>query len=434
MAIFGDCRTDAAQKTEEELRPKVRFPKKVKYHRGEATIYGKTPKYKLYRVAYYMGGTRLWGHFKSFADAKDFAEKKAKEISDGQRSANLTSSEALDSLAALDRLEAFRLKSGRNLTLLGAVSQLVEQLERLEGKSLSEVVDGYLKHEVMVKREKLKTAVEEFIKNRQPRTEPKDGERPQTSSEYERHVAAWLTHFADSLSGSAVCDITKDHLTLYMRNFDQLSAKSRNDRRNTIKMFLTWAVKRDYLSVTHRLFEAEGMANEKVEASDIEFYTPGELDTLLTGSGEEFVPVIALGCLAGLRMAEIMRLDWSDVWRIQGHIEISARNAKTRQRRLIDMCPRLEALLAPYRNNAGKIWKGIPNRFYVEFPGILKGLKVPMRRNGFRHGFVTYHFALHANENLTAKLAGNSPAMIHAHYKGLATKSDAEKWFNGSPM
>jgi len=34
---------------------------------------------------------------------------------------------------------------------------------------------------------------------------------------------------------------------------------------------------------------------------------------------------------------------------------------------------------------------------------------------------------------LTAAQAGNSPAMIHAHYKGLATKAEAEKWFNVNP-
>jgi len=34
---------------------------------------------------------------------------------------------------------------------------------------------------------------------------------------------------------------------------------------------------------------------------------------------------------------------------------------------------------------------------------------------------------------MTALQAGNSPAMIHAHYKGLATKAEAEKWFNVLP-
>jgi hypothetical protein len=31
-------------------------------------------------------------------------------------------------------------------------------------------------------------------------------------------------------------------------------------------------------------------------------------------------------------------------------------------------------------------------------------------------------------------MAGNSPAMIHAHYKGLATKAEAEKWFGVRPQ
>jgi hypothetical protein len=50
-----------------------------------------------------------------------------------------------------------------------------------------------------------------------------------------------------------------------------------------------------------------------------------------------------------------------------------------------------------------------------------------------RHSFCSFHFVLHANENLTAAQAGNSPAMIHAHYKGLATKAEAEKWFAVAP-
>ena len=62
-----------------------------------------------------------------------------------------------------------------------------------------------------------------------------------------------------------------------------------------------------------------------------------------------------------------------------------------------------------------------------------KTSELTRKTNGLRHAFCTYHFALHANENLTAQQAGNSPAMIHAHYKGLATKAEAEKWFNVRP-
>ena len=36
-------------------------------------------------------------------------------------------------------------------------------------------------------------------------------------------------------------------------------------------------------------------------------------------------------------------------------------------------------------------------------------------------------------EDVEAAQSGNSPAMIHAHYKGVATKAEAEKWFNVLP-
>ena len=69
-----------------------------------------------------------------------------------------------------------------------------------------------------------------------------------------------------------------------------------------------------------------------------------------------FAPVLAIAGLAGLRGEEIMRLDWADVWRVAGHIEITARQAKTRQRRLVEICPALAAWLESYRKTTGKVY------------------------------------------------------------------------------
>jgi hypothetical protein len=95
----------------------------------------------------------------------------------------------------------------------------------------------------------------------------------------------------------------------------------------------------------------------------------------------------------------------------------------------------LEKWLTPYRGWEGKVvtqWETV-NGYVQAFIALRQELEIPSRRNGLRHGFVTYHFALHQNENLTAAQAGNSPAMIHAHYKGLATEAEAKKWFNVRP-
>lgn len=202
-----------------------------------------------------------------------------------------------------------------------------------------------------------------------------------------------------------------------------------------MKQFLKWCVRKDYLTASHRLFEAEGLVTEASETAQIDYYRPAELRTLLEDATEQVRVVIALQAFAGLRLQETLRLDWRDVFGTPGHIEVSTSKSKTRQRRLVEVFPALEQWLAPYSEMEGRVtkqWTTLNSyvRTFVEFRS---SVKVPARRNGLRHAFVTYHFALHSNENLTAALAGNSPAMIHTHYKGLATRAEAEKWFNVMP-
>ena len=237
--------------------------------------------------------------------------------------------------------------------------------------------------------------------------------------------------------------MSKEHLDKFIGSLDDFSAKSRNHYRAAVRQFLQWAVRKDYLTQTHRLLEADAMRPERANTAAVEFYTPGEFAALLKAAKTAYAtlrPIIAIGGLAGLRTSELLRLDWADVWRVPEHIEITAGKAKTRQRRLVKICPALAAWLEPYRKlTTGKLWTGHEITFQQHFVELCqqaivenKGKIVPVTRkaNGLRHSFVTYHFALHANENQTAQQAGNSPAMIHGHYKGLATKAQAEQWFN----
>jgi hypothetical protein len=101
----------------------------------------------------------------------------------------------------------------------------------------------------------------------------------------------------------------------------------------------------------------------------------------------------------------------------------------------VEICPALALWLESFRTQTtGKLWAGHEITFQQHFVELCKEAEVTRKANGLRHSFCTYHFALHANENQTAQQAGNSPAMIHAHYKGLATKADADKWFNVIPL
>jgi hypothetical protein len=99
----------------------------------------------------------------------------------------------------------------------------------------------------------------------------------------------------------------------------------------------------------------------------------------------------------------------------------------------LEICPALAGWLAPCAERTGPLWAQSDDTFQATLDDLCTRLKIKKLRNGLRHAFCTYHFALHANENLTAAQAGNSPAMIHAHYKGLATRAEAEKWFAIAP-
>jgi integrase len=437
--------TEFAQNSARSADKRVRFPVTIRHRASKAKIYRPAGKFNYYRVAFTVAGKRRMQTFAAYSDAKAAAERIVRDAANGSQAAALSASQSRDALAALQRLESFRQSTGRAVSLLAAVSVFVESSEKLHGHSFDEAVTGYLRTVVSVKRKDIKEAVTEFLQADAPRTKAAAGQRAQLSAKYAYNRELQLDRFAATFPNTAVCDLSKEHLDTFIGSLDTVqkssrngraagSAKSRNHYRATIRQFLQWAVRKDYLAPTHRLIEADAMRPERANTSAVELYTPGELAALLAAADDTFRPIIAIGGLAGLRTAELLRLDWADVWRVAGHIEVTAGKAKTRQRRLVEICPALAAWLEPFRKvTTGKLWAGHEITFQQHFVELCDGAKVTRKTNGLRHAFCTYHFAAHANENLTAQQAGNSPQMIHSNYKGLATKADAEKWFNVNP-
>ena len=196
-------------------------------------------------------------------------------------------------MAALERLETLRQSSGHRFSLLAAVSEFSEAVNKLRGRALGEAVNGYLSTVAVVQRKDIQKAVAEFIKSRKHLGVAKRASG-QNVPDVSLNVAMWLNEFANTFPGHAVCDLTKQHLDTYIGKFKELSAKSRNDRRATIKMFLRWCVAKDYLSQTHRLFEAVDFKAESADATDIDFYRSKELRNMLDSADAESAPVIAL--------------------------------------------------------------------------------------------------------------------------------------------
>ena len=449
--------TEFAQNLARPADKRVRFPVTIRHRSGKAKIYRPVGKFNYYRVAFTVAGKRRMQTFANYPDAKAAAERIVRDTASGSQAAALSASKSRDALAAFQRLESFRQSTGRTVSLLAAVSEWAETAEKLDGRTFNEAVEGYFRSVANVKRKDIAEAVTDFLQADEPRTKAAEGQRSQLSAKYAYNRQLQLDRFAAMFPNTAVCELSKEHLDKFIGSLDKVkttsrngraagSAKSRNHYRAAVRQFLQWAVRKDYLAPTHRLIEADAMRPERANNAAVELYTPQEFAALLAAAKNDLKPlrpIIAIGGLAGLRTAELLRLDWADVWRVAGHIEVTAGKAKTRQRRLVEICPALAAWLEPFRKLAkGKLWTGHEITFQQHFVELcekaeveIKGEKVTVARktNGLRHAFCTYHFAANANENQTAQQAGNSPAMIHAHYKGLATKADAEKWFNVKP-
>ena len=177
------------------------------------------------------------------------------------------------------------------------------------------------------------------------------------------------------------------------------------------------------------------------------FYANKEIARLLSVASPEFLPSLALGAFAGLRSAEIERLEWSDIDLPGRVIVVGASKAKTASRRVVPVSDNLAAWLAPYAGREGKVWTGTHENFYdaqqlaaaateakADTEKGTKGEKpVKWKSNALRHSYASYRFAQCGDAGRVAGELGNSAVVVHKHYRELVKPADAEKWFAVKP-
>jgi integrase len=210
-----------------------------------------------------------------------------------------------------------------------------------------------------------------------------------------------------------------------------LSAQSRRNFATVLSGFFEHCRKRG-LIVDNPVADVE---REQVKGKgDPEFYTPEEAAKLLAASPSRLVPALAIALFAGLRTAELCRLTWADLDFGQGHIALGADKAKTATRRLVPILPNLSEWLMDHRADAtGKVWPDTIWNFTRAVTDAAKAAGVRRIDNGTRHSFVSYRVAATGDVAKTSLEAGNSAPMIFRHYRGLATKDAAEKFFGLRP-
>jgi integrase len=365
-----------------------------------------------YRVCYHLGGKRLRLNFADLNKAKEEAEAKAAQLSRGDVEAMQISGK--DRLIYGRALEAIK---DHGLPLDAVALEYSEARKHLDGVSVLDAAKFYARHHGKgIKRKQVSEAVKEMIAAKR---------LGGVSEVYLNDLRYRLGVFGERFH----CDVfslTPEDVQCFFDGVT-LSPRSFNNFLSMLRTFFRFAQERKWLSKENDLLES--VKRRKDKHNPVEILTPAEITTVLEHSTPEISPCLALGAFAGLRSEEILRLDWKDVTKRPGFVEVAADKAKTATRRLVPITDNLAFWLALSPSHEGRLWKDTKAMFFKRRLQVAGKAKVTWKQNVLRHSFISYRLAELQNINQVALEAGNSPKMIHRHYRELATPEQAKGWF-----
>ncbi len=402
----------------------------VQIKRGSVTVKIYTAKnrangtsYAQYTLVYYEGAQRRKKNFGDLEEAKQEAKLTATKLANGENQVlRLTSTDRTIYLEAVSQLRPFA------LPLNLAVQEYTSAIKQLpEGTTLKEAVDFFRRRNpATLQKRSVRQVVDEMLATKRTAN---------LSAVHLKDLECRLNRFADAFQ----MNIGSVSGTLIQKWIDGLQRSSRtkhNYLRVTAALF-NFAIKRKYLP-KEAVEEIEAVQQAKEDNGEIEIFTPEEMNEILTAARTEMVPWLAIGGFAGLRAAEIQRLDWSEVNLADRHIEIKASKSKTAARRLVPITDNLAAWLAPYAKRAGKLteytsWWNQFGKLAEEVSRLREErgqpCKFEWRHNALRHSFISYRVADIQNVAQVALEAGNSPQMVFKNYRQLVTSAAAKAWF-----
>ena len=216
----------------------------------------------------------------------------------------------------------------------------------------------------------------------------------------------------------------------------KVGKRTRNNLRNSLATLFAFARDQGYLPEDRRT-AVERVRAERIKDTDIGIYTPEELARILNAAPQRLVAAIAVAAFAGIRSAELLRLEWKHVKLAQRHIELPPEVTKTSSRRVVPIQPALSAWLRlPFIKKAGNVappYQNLDNltRGMVE---AVRAAHVTPKRNGFRHSFGTYRLAVTRNAPQTSLEMGNSVPKLMRNYNRAATPAQGKLWFGVMPV
>ena len=253
-------------------------------------------------------------------------------------------------------------------------------------------------------------------------------ERDGASVRYVEDLRGRLNAFAEKFDGQPIETITGAELDDWLRSLP-VSPLTRNHYRRLLVVAFNFAMRRGYATQN----PATQTAKAKERRGAIGILTVGQSARLLESAGPDVLPYIALGLFAGLRRAEIGRLDWSEIDFDSGLIEVKAEKSKTAQRRLVTLQPNLREWLLPYRKHRGPVTSETFTQSFNQ--ARLDAGITEWPDNALRHSFASYHMAHFKNAAMTALELGHHDSRVtFAHYRELVKPAEAERYWRILPV
>lgn len=392
----------------------TKWPQEIKNGNSLVRIYRYENKgHPEFKVSFYQGGKRKLETFADYADARKRAGAVNDSVANGElEAAALSRDERILFFRAVENLKKI------DVPLDIAAAEYAEARGALGDVPLRDAVRFWVRNNAALKAKTVQEVVDELIDSKQNPTAKK---RP-ASAKYVADLRSRLDRFADAFH-CRIDSVTADQMKAYLDGLN-LSGRTWFNHARLIFTLFKFAKTRKYFPREINLFDE--IAIEYEDDSEIEIFTPTELAKLFSAARPEVIPFLAIGAFAGLRHAEIARLDWADIK--SDYIEVKKGKAKTRSRRLVPILPNLQSWLAPHR---------IPEGSVAAFANMTKQLlwladdaEIGWRHNALRHSFISYRMAAIKNENTVAAESGNSPTMIYRNYRELVTEGEAKAWFS----
>jgi len=246
------------------------------------------------------------------------------------------------------------------------------------------------------------------------------------SERYCRDLRLRLGRFAKDFEKAAIGTITAREIDTWLSGL-QVAPGTRNTFRRDLRTLWSYCEKHGYCQTNEaRKTERAGDVDKPVAILTVEQATD-----LLNACEDDTLPYVSISLFAGVRAAEIQKLDWSEIDFESGHIEIRASKSKTKKRRLIPISQNLASWIRPLTKLRGPV---IPSQLRKRFDAVKTRANLQQwPQNVMRHSYGTYRLAQCQDAARVSLEMGNSPQMIFDHYRELVKPKQAERYWNIIP-